>query len=458
MKSKWGVVLAAVGTMAAVLVTMPAFAANFYVDQANASASDSNPGTESLPWKTLYRAKSASLQPGDVVIVKPGTYDASVGGSWSEPAIYPAVSGTATQPITFRAVPRHGAVVQGGGAAPAIGSRGRNYVVIDGFVVTSTNPKGVAVFGAGDYAKVKGVSIVNNIIYGIHNSDPYDNTDGIRVEYASGTRISNNRIYDVHNGTDSYNASAIKLYKTDSTLIENNELSDAAAGIFDKEGGTNNVFRHNYIHDISVVGIQFATQNGTLATGNQVYENVMNRCGKAVFVNPNDGSSVVDNLRVFNNVFANYGSEGGVYPSKYQGKAYFYNNIFYRTGSISVGDFYTYNDPPVTVGLLDYNMYVSSPRFTLGRYQTDRVYTSLSAWQSATGFDRNSLSGNPAFVNATAGDFRLAAGSMAIGAGRAGGSANGAPVNMGAYPTGNEVIGLLGESTAPRPPTLITVE
>jgi chitodextrinase len=47
----------------------------FYVDQAHPSASDLNPGTESLPWLTVQKAAN-TLNPGETVIVKPGSYEA----------------------------------------------------------------------------------------------------------------------------------------------------------------------------------------------------------------------------------------------------------------------------------------------------------------------------------------------------------------------------------------------
>ena len=49
--------------------------ATFYVDQTHQSASDSNPGTESLPWRTVQKAVD-TLNPGETVIVKPGSYEA----------------------------------------------------------------------------------------------------------------------------------------------------------------------------------------------------------------------------------------------------------------------------------------------------------------------------------------------------------------------------------------------
>ena len=47
----------------------------FYVDQKHPSANDSNPGTESLPWRTVQKAAD-TLNPGETAIVKPGSYEA----------------------------------------------------------------------------------------------------------------------------------------------------------------------------------------------------------------------------------------------------------------------------------------------------------------------------------------------------------------------------------------------
>lgn len=64
----------------------------FYVDQKHASASDTNPGTEALPLRTIGKATGLAL-PGDTIIVKRGLYRERVSF---------ASSGTADKPITLR--------------------------------------------------------------------------------------------------------------------------------------------------------------------------------------------------------------------------------------------------------------------------------------------------------------------------------------------------------------------
>src|SRR5512136_2584613 len=71
-------------------------AAVYYVDQNHPSASDSNPGSEALPWRTIQKAAN-TLNPGDIVYVKAGIYDERV---------MIKRDGTPAEKITFQALPR----------------------------------------------------------------------------------------------------------------------------------------------------------------------------------------------------------------------------------------------------------------------------------------------------------------------------------------------------------------
>ncbi|MDX1371450.1 MAG: DUF1565 domain-containing protein, partial [Nitrososphaeraceae archaeon] len=50
-----------------------AFATNYYVDTNHPNASDNNPGTEELPFKTIQKGIDVAFA-GDNVLVKNGTY------------------------------------------------------------------------------------------------------------------------------------------------------------------------------------------------------------------------------------------------------------------------------------------------------------------------------------------------------------------------------------------------
>jgi len=70
-------------------------ATTYYVDGDNRTASDSNPGTQSLPWKTIGKA-TGLLRPGDTVLVRAGVY---------RELVILSQSGTAASPITIAAYP-----------------------------------------------------------------------------------------------------------------------------------------------------------------------------------------------------------------------------------------------------------------------------------------------------------------------------------------------------------------
>ncbi|MEE9366387.1 MAG: right-handed parallel beta-helix repeat-containing protein, partial [Dehalococcoidales bacterium] len=79
-------------------ITMAAdafWAAAYYVDGGKRGASDGNPGTEARPWKTIGRGVQ-SLQPGDTLLIKAGTYRETV---------ILHRSGTQANPIRIRAYP-----------------------------------------------------------------------------------------------------------------------------------------------------------------------------------------------------------------------------------------------------------------------------------------------------------------------------------------------------------------
>jgi alpha-L-arabinofuranosidase len=84
--------------------TKPAFSRTYYVAQSHPNASDNNPGTEALPWKTINRAAQA-LQPGERVVVAAGTY---------RERVRPARGGTGPERmISYEAAPGANVIISG---------------------------------------------------------------------------------------------------------------------------------------------------------------------------------------------------------------------------------------------------------------------------------------------------------------------------------------------------------
>jgi len=94
---------AAITTALIGLSALSADAAVYYVDTNHPKASDTNPGTPELPWKTIQKAAD-SMVAGDAVFVKNGTY---------RECIRPKNTGTAGKPITYAAFKGHAPVIKG---------------------------------------------------------------------------------------------------------------------------------------------------------------------------------------------------------------------------------------------------------------------------------------------------------------------------------------------------------
>ncbi len=94
-------------------------AADYYVAP---SGNDNNPGTEAKPWKTISQANK-TLQPGDTVYLRAGTYDGQ--------SIQPAHSGTSESArIAYVAYPGEKPVIRR--TKVGLNLVGRNYITVDG--------------------------------------------------------------------------------------------------------------------------------------------------------------------------------------------------------------------------------------------------------------------------------------------------------------------------------------
>ena len=141
-KAFFGLSLNRVTLLLTTLTLLSSFtsAATYYVSTAG---SDSNPGTQSSPFRHLTKAAATATQPGDTVIVMDGTYD-------NEGVVEPNFvvtlnySGTSGNPITFKAQNRGKAILDSmntstttscNGAAAYFNLHNAAFIVIQGFVI-----------------------------------------------------------------------------------------------------------------------------------------------------------------------------------------------------------------------------------------------------------------------------------------------------------------------------------
>jgi hypothetical protein len=113
------------------------------------SGSDSNPGTQALPWRTIQKAANTMVA-GDTCVVLPGSYGERVQVSRS---------GSPGAPVTYRA---EGTVTMRGFTVLA------NYITVAGFDISDTadNPReGIGVFVQGRNCVIEG-NYIHDIRYG----------------------------------------------------------------------------------------------------------------------------------------------------------------------------------------------------------------------------------------------------------------------------------------------------
>ena len=478
----------------------------YYVDQNHAAASDSNPGTASEPWETIQQGV-AQVTAGDTLIVKEGTYTVVPEGSRYIPALNPANSGTAEHPIIIKSDGVVGLTTQHSASGIAQGGNG-NSIILDessssqtdfynGWYVRITSGT-----GQGEYARIASYNPLskeavlshynwNNVpdttsgyvltrpgpLAGTYNRDNivwdglkviekdnyhpdtgsvvffssdnvyfingevdaqpvelFDNHNAIRIEGSTNVYVRNNKMHGLEQfpGIDENNPqnhAAIMIYNSNFLILEHNEVYDSYTGFFPKGGNGDHIIRYNYFHDCEKC-LRISYHDNV-----DIYQNIFENCGIMAF----QPAEEITNIDFFNNVI--YNSTTGINNFFTIGGINVWNNIFAYTGS-------PYNldgDPPGNF-YSDYNDFYNYDYFRIS-YEN---IGGLSAWQSETGYDLNSIEVNPGFVDAANGNFTLQSDSLLMNAGmdRQDNDGDGnteESIPLGAYITGDECIGLLSD-------------
>lgn len=263
----------------------------YYVDQAHPSASDANPGGESLPWRTLTKAAN-TVTAGDTVTVKAGTYA-------EQATLLAPHGGQPGQMVTFRASAGDRVIVDGGGTRTFGFRLGVSYARVEGFEVAHVTGHGILV-GWSDGSSL-GVEIVNNTVHDCGN-----NPDTAAVYYAGGGGgfIQGNHLH--HNAGDGITFVGI----TDGLTIRNNLIEHNQVDGMKGGGGGTILIEGNTIHDMTNGvnhgdGMQLMGMTGTLVVRN----NTVWDCTQDIYCD-------------------DYSAPAGTQP---WGDVYIYNNVVYNT-------------------------------------------------------------------------------------------------------------------------------
>ncbi len=416
-----------------------AVAKTFHVDQRHPASSDSNSGSKAQPWASLHPTTQKEFSPGDVIVVHPGVYTPG-SGSESKALIDPRSSGRSKKPITFISRPRHAAVLEGqAGSLAIINISAQNYIVIDGFNITDPGTAGIVVKGKIQ-KPLYGITIKNNLISRVRNKFAANNTDGIRLFNVAQSKIMNNKITDIKDGASTANAAAIKLYNVDRINIQNNDMTNVTSGVYIRKNGSNVRIRHNFISNTEFA-VKVSNSNMARLRHIDIEYNIFKGTELAIQLMPEGGT--VDKVSINNNIFLNYSVAALQVTQPGMGKIKIWNNIFDR-GDIStefIADIFTYDDPPISLSKMDYNLFATKPVFINGLYNTNRRLSGLGSWQQYSELDQYSMVASPNFKSAKNNNFRLKEHSVAVNGGRKDGSPSDKKVNIGAYESSKTVIG-----------------
>ncbi|MGA2248010.1 MAG: right-handed parallel beta-helix repeat-containing protein [Verrucomicrobiota bacterium] len=296
----------------------------YYVDGAATNASDRNPGTLALPWKTVQKA-AGSLVAGDTVFVKAAIYHGDV---------RPAHSGRPDAWITYSAFPgqEHQAVIDhagfyieeqscikvtglkiqhGSGWGIGVTGPGGNYIISGNYVYDIEN-SGIAVWGIAyrqdpgrfNFKAVTNVVVENNTIEQACNGG-YDE----QLDIANGVDGFEVRSNILKNGINSeiFNIERWAIYL---------EAGNATADYYQTPGLLTNleVF-NNRIHDNRGHGIGIDTEGRGNVDGIKVYNNLCysnNGDGIIVYHHP-WGKGYIKDITIFDNTVYGNGGPDGVY-------------------------------------------------------------------------------------------------------------------------------------------------
>ena len=267
------------------------------------TGSDSNPGTQARPLKTIARA-DALARAGYVIHVAPGTYKVSAPSTGSA-GIRTVRSGTPTARIKFVSDVKWGAKIVFSGTGMAWNSKGA-YVDIEGFDITGSGRIGILAEGGKE-------RIVNNFVHDLKVSGGCNGGGGAAIDAwgpGGGAVIDSNVVRNI--GAQWVAAQSCNtvqgIYLTNqNNVVSNNIISGVASvGINSWHGATSNIYVNNTIFGNKMGIVIGHSDSGATSAGtsnNYVANNIVYRNAYGI----TEMGTVGKNNRYANNLVFNTG-------------------------------------------------------------------------------------------------------------------------------------------------------
>jgi hypothetical protein len=276
-----------------------AFAKDLYV---STTGSDSNPGTQAAPVKTIARA-DALASAGIIIHVAAGTYRVSA-PSLDNAGIKTSRSGTSTARIKFVSDVKWGAKIIVSGTGITWDSRG-SYVDIEGFDISGSGRHGILAAGAN-------LTMTNNFIHDLTISGGCNGSGGAAIDTygpVGGVVIDRNVVRNI-------GASMIGRCNT-------------VQGIY--IANANNVVTNNLVSGVAMAGIQ--QWHG--ATASTIVNNTVFHTKDGILLGQGDAGTTTGsaNNYVANNVVYDNTTYGIVELGKMAGNNRYVNNLVAKSGT-----------------------------------------------------------------------------------------------------------------------------
>lgn len=398
----------ATGVLVAALSPL-SYAATYYVDANSTLAGDGNLGTTIYPFRTISQAASIA-RAGDTVIVKAGKYSETV---------HVKNSGEPGKPITFvasgTAIITPPYVQNWTGAFNIVG---KTDVIVRGFTLQN------AYFGI----KVDrdGAGTVSQRIRLENNHTIMTESSGIRVAFARDVTVDSNVVEKANFGGVH---EMISVIRTDGFVINKNEVfnggfqingvpMEGKEGIDIKSGSSNGRVTKNIVHDLTRLGIYLDASSSGVSNV-EVSGNVVYRTKHGIAL-ASEGGGTMENVLISNNVTFNNVAWGIIVSDWLKDGPRKNIRVFNNTA---------YGNGQGGINISTRNGYLIHLRNNIAAFNNGPQLLAanvglLTSSLSNLVYGKNSgnilfgvTSGDPRFVDAARGNFRLNKGSVAINKG-----------------------------------------